>query len=222
MIELIEQGGAFVWVLMVIAAWGMMIVLERIIFFQQTRVNAGDLLLGLASHVKKRNYSEAIHEAARAPGPVARVCHAVLLRYDLPRADLRDIAQEAGQLEVPRMERNLRGLHAIALISPLVGMLGTVSGLIQLFIDLSKESAGQLGGAMSEGVYQSLVTTALGLAIAISSYLFYLYFVGRTKRLAHRIERAGIEVVNLVHDSQALTRGIKPVKKNQDSKQKAK
>ncbi len=200
MIELIEEGGAFVWVLVAIAAWGMVIVLERIMFFQHARVNAGDLLLGLAGHTKKGNYSEAIHEAARAPGPIARVCHSVLLRYDLSRSDLRDIAQEAGQLEVPRMERNLRGLHGIALICPLVGMLGTVSGLIKVFMDMGEESTVQLGGVVSQGVYQSLITTALGLSISISSYLFYLYFLGRTKRLVHRIERAGIEIVNLVSD----------------------
>lgn len=201
MLQLVEQGGPFVWVLAVLAFVSMYFVLERIFFFQKVRINVGDLLLGLANHVRKGAHAEALHEAARAPGPTARVAHAVLMRKNLPRRDLRDVAQEAGQLEVPRMERNLRALYAIALIAPLVGMLGTINGLILTFLEMSQDKGFASSTEMSRGIYQALVTSGLGLAVAIPAYLFYQFFYGRVKRMAHRIERTGIEMVNIICDA---------------------
>lgn len=199
--ELINQGGSFVWVLLALSFVAMVVVFERVIFFQRNHVHVGNLILGLANHVRKKAYGEALHEAARAPGPVARVAHATLMRHHLPRTDLRDIAREAGQMEVPRIERNLRGLYAVALISPLVGMMGTVTGLIKTFDGMSARAGFASSDLINEGVHESLITTALGLMVAVPAYLFYLYFLGRAKRMVHRIERAGIEIVNVICDS---------------------
>ena len=199
MLKYIDQGGPFIWVLLAISFAGMMIVLERVIFFQRTKIHVGDLMLGLANHVRKGAHHEALRESARAPGSVPRVAHATLMRHSLPRADLRDIAMEAGQLEVPRIERNLRGLYTVALIAPLVGMLGTVNGLIATFVKMSN-SSGLSSNLYAKGIYEALITTGFGLLVAVPAYLFYLYFLGRAKRLVHRIERGAIEIVNIICD----------------------
>lgn len=201
MLQFIGQGGPFAYVLALLAFVSLLLIIERIFFFQRVKISVGDLLLGLANHVRKGAFAEAIHEAARAPGPTARVAHAILLRKNLPRRDLRDVAREAGQLEVPRMERNLRALYGIALVAPLVGMLGTVSGLTKTFMEVSKEKGFSSAVEMSGGVYESLVTTALGLSIAIPVYLFYLFFYGRVRRMVHRMERTGVEMVNIICDA---------------------
>ena len=200
MLQFIDQGGPFLWALMALSFVGMVIALERILFFQRTKVHVGDLMLGLANHIRKGAASEALREAARAPGAVARVAHATLMRHYLPRTDLRDIAREAGQLEVPKIEKNLRGLYTIALIAPMVGMLGTVSGLVGAFVEMSKAD-GVNNAAVAKWVYESLITTGVGLLVAIPAYLFYLYFVGRAKRMVHRIERGAIEMVNIICDA---------------------
>ena len=201
MLQFIEQGGPFAYVLALLAFVSLLLIFERIFFFQRVKISVGDLLLGLANHVRKGAFAEALHEAARAPGPTARVAHAILMRKNLPRQDLRDVAKEAGQLEVPRMERNLRALYGIALVAPLVGMLGTVTGLTKTFVEVNKEKGFASAAEMSGGVYESLVTTALGLSIAIPVYLFYLFFYGRVKRMVHRIERTGVEMVNIICDA---------------------
>ena len=103
------------------------------------------------------------------------------------------------------MERNLRAIYGIALVAPLVGMLGTVSGLVKTFMAVSQEKGFASPAEMSGGVYESLVTTGLGLAIAVPVYLFYLFFYGRVKRMVHRIERAGIEMVNIICDAREQT-----------------
>jgi len=100
----------------------------------------------------------------------------------MKRKDLRDIVQEAGQLEVPRVEKNLRGIYAVALVAPLVGILGTVSGLIKTFQGMQGRTNISIEG-MYEGYYESLVTTGVGLAIAVPCY------------------RVGIEIVNVICDA---------------------
>lgn len=201
MLQFIGQGGPFAYALALLAFVSLLLIFERIFFFQRVKISVGDLLLGLANHVRNGAFAEALHEAARAPGPTARVAHAILMRKNLPRRDLRDVAKESGQLEVPRMERNLRALYGIALIAPLVGMLGTVSGLTKTFMEMNKEKGFASAAEMSGGVYESLLTTALGLSIAIPVYLFYLFFYGRVKRMVHRIERTGVEMVNIICDA---------------------
>ena len=136
---LIEQGGPLVWVLLGLAFIGAVCVVERLFFFHRARINVGDLLVGLSHHIRRRAFAEALHEAARAPGPVARVAHAALLRYYLPRADLRDVAQEAGQLEVPLIEKNIRVILGVSLLAPLVNffIITNLACLLARFLTVS-------------------------------------------------------------------------------------
>jgi biopolymer transport protein ExbB len=124
-----------------------------------------------------------------------------LLRYYLPRTELRDVTQEAGQLEVPRIENNIRAILGVALLAPLVGMLGTLLGMLETFQKVSQQGGFTSPAELSAGVFAALITSVMGLAVATPLYLFYLYFLGRAKRLVHRLERVGIEMVNLIADA---------------------
>jgi biopolymer transport protein ExbB len=198
---LIEKGGPLVWVLLALGFFGSIFIVERFFYFHRARINVSALLLGLALHIKRRAFAEALHEAARAPGPVGRVAHAGLLRYYLDRRDLSDVVREAGQLEVPRIEKNIRAILAVALISPLVGMLGTLLGMIDAFQRVSEQGGATGPNELSAGVLTALITSVIGLTVAVPMYVFYLYFVGRSKRLVSRIERAGIEIVHMIADA---------------------
>jgi biopolymer transport protein ExbB len=198
---LIEQGEPLIWVLLGLAFVGAVCVIERLFFFHRARINVGDLLVGLAHHIRRRAFAEALHEAARAPGPVARVAHAALLRYYLPRRDLRDVVREAGQLEVPKIENNIRAILGVALLAPLVGMLGTMVGMVETFQQVSESGGFSVPAELTRGVFTALITSVVGLTVAVPMYLFYLYFLGRAKRLVHRIERAGIELIHLISDA---------------------
>lgn len=203
---LVERGGPLVWVLLGLAFIGAVCVVERMFFFHRSRINVSDLLVGLAAHVRRKAYAEAQHEAARAPGPVARVAHAALIRHALSRSDLRDVVQEAGQLELPRIEKNIRVILGVALLCPLVGMLGTLLGMLDTFQKVGQEGGFSASMELTTGVYVALTTSVIGLAIAVPMYLFYLYFLGRAKRLVHRIERAGIEMIHLISDTREQER----------------
>lgn len=203
--DLLNYGGPVLWLQAALAFFAVVFVVERLLYFHAARINAADFLRGIANHVRRKAFAEAIHEAARSPGPVARVAHTILVRNHMPRTDLRDIAEEAVCVEVPRIEKNLRALLGVALLAPLAGLLGTVLGLIDVFMEINEQGGMMTQAGMAGGIFESLITTAAGLTIATGSYVFYLSMVGKAKRLLHRLERTGIEVVNLIADARSET-----------------
>lgn len=205
MADLLDYGGPVLWLQACLAFLAVVFVIERLLYFHGVRINAADFLLGIANHVRRKAFAEAIHEAGRAPGPVARGAHSVLVRHHMERADLRDIAEEAVCLEVPRIEKNMRALLGVALIAPLAGMLGTSLGLIDVFMEVSGQGGEVTTAAMAEGIFESLITTAAGLCIATGAYIFYLAMLGKARRLVARLERTGIEVINLIVDARAAS-----------------
>ncbi len=120
---------------------------------------------GTFGFVQRRNYAEALHECAGTPGPVARVVHAAIIRHNAPRAELREIVQEAGPLEVPKLERFLGVLATLAYLTPLIGLLGTVAGMMEASDRLLQQRLRD-SHELSTGIYRGLLTAAAGLVVA--------------------------------------------------------
>ncbi len=208
MIDYMQKGGPLMWLLLLLSIISTTVFLERLIFYHRSTLRVGEFLRGLANLISRRNFAEALHESAGTSGPVARVIHAALLRYNAPRAELKDIVQEAGQLEMPRLERRLTILLSIAYIAPLVGLLGTVTGLIEALVTISSQAGYATSAEISVGLYKSLLTTAAGLVVAIPTTLAYTFLSSRVNVLMHDMERGGIEIVNLITDASADKSGI--------------
>lgn len=189
-----------VWLLLLCSVFSIGIFLERYLHFHRSRINVSDLLHGIGNLVRRKNYAEALHECAGTPGPVARVVHSAILRHNAPRAELKDIVQEAGQLEVPQLERNLAVLRNMAYIAPLIGLLGTVLGLLKTFVQISQNSGFTTTAEISAGLYESLITSAVGIVVAIPAFTFYSYLASFARTLMHDMERGGIEIVNIICD----------------------
>jgi biopolymer transport protein ExbB len=199
--ELLEAGGPILWVQLVLAFLGLVLILERLLFFQTVKTQVPDLLRGLQVHISKQGFSEAIYEASRERGPAARVAHSVLIRHSLPRTNLREVAEEAVKIEVPRIERNLRTLLAISMMAPLTGLLGTALGLLDVFGNVVEVGSTVAQATLARGIFESLVTTVVGLAIATGAYGLYLVLLGKARSLLGDLERTGIEMVNLIMDA---------------------
>ena len=203
MIDYMQKGGPLMWPILLCSAIAIGVFVERLLYFHRATINIGDFLRGLANLIRKRKFAEARIECHATSVPVTRVIHAAIVRHHLPRTELREIVQEAGQMEVPRLERNLGILIAIGYISPLIGLLGTVTGLIQALVQLSANNGYATLADVSSGIYQSLLTTAAGLVVAIPTILGYCYLSARLNALMHDIERAGIEVINFLTETES-------------------
>ncbi len=202
--ELITQGGPLIFLLLGCGVLALGIFLERFFHYHRCTIVVTDLLHGAENLVSRKNYVEALTVCAGTPGPVARVMKSLLLRHEASRDDLRQIAQEAGQLEVPRLERYLPALGAVAYVAPLIGLLGTLLGMVDTFTPVMQNGFAT-PAELSRGMYRSLVTAAAGVAVAIPAYILYAYLYSTMRRLMHDMERAGVETVNMIMQSRENT-----------------
>lgn len=188
------------WLILLCSVTALGVFLERMLALHRASIHTGEFLRGLANLIRRGNISEALQECAGTPGPVARVLHAILLRPKESRAEMREIAQEAGQLEVPRLERNLALLGAVAYGTPLLGLLGTVLGLLGAFQQISAHGGYATAAEIAGGVYESLLTTAAALCVAVPAFVAHSFLSSRVNAILHDIERAAIEMIDLLHD----------------------
>jgi biopolymer transport protein ExbB len=205
MIDYIQKGGLLIWPILICSIISIGIFAERLFYFHRATIHVGEFLQGLSNLLQRRNFAEALHESAGTPGPVARVIHAAIIRHDAPRSELRDIVQEAGQLEVPKLERYLGVLATLAFLAPLIGLLGTVTGMLEAFGTITSNGGFATVTELSSGVYKSLLTTAAGLVVATPTFVAYSYLSSRVNSLMHDMERAGIEVVHMLTDRPPTT-----------------
>jgi biopolymer transport protein ExbB len=203
MMELLQKGGPLMWLILAASITAMGVFAERLVFFHRASIQTGDFLRGLSNLLKAKNFAEAIQECAGTPGPVPRVLHAVLLKHNASRRELREIAQEAGQLEVPRLEQNLGLLGTIAYATPLIGLLGTILGLLSAFQQITAHGGYSTAAEISGGVYESLLTSAAALTVAIPAFVGHNYLTSRVNDVIHDIERAAIELLELLDTSAA-------------------
>lgn len=201
MIDYMQKGGPLMWLIFLCSVLAGSVFLERVTYFHRINIRVGEFMRGLTNLIQTRRFAEAQMECASSPAPVTRVIHAAIVRHQATRTELKDIVQEAGQLEVPRLERRLGILATIAFVAPLIGLLGTVVGLIEAFVNISSQSGFAGATDIASGIYQSLLTTAAGLVVAIPCAVGYSYLSSRVNALMHDMERAGIEIVNLITES---------------------
>jgi biopolymer transport protein ExbB len=201
-IEYLQKGGLLMWPILVCSIISIAVSAERLFYLHRATIHVGEFLKGLANLIKRRNFAEALHESAGTPGPVARVIHAAIIRHNLPRSELREIVQEAGQLEVPKLERFLGVLATLAYLTPLLGLLGTVAGMIEAFGVIASNGGYATVTELAGSIYKSLLTTAAGLVVATPTFVAYSYLSSRVNTMMHDIERAGIEIVHLLSESE--------------------
>ncbi|MBV9008060.1 MAG: MotA/TolQ/ExbB proton channel family protein [Verrucomicrobia bacterium] len=202
MIDYLQKGGLLMWPILICSIISIAVFAERLFYLHRASIHVGEFLKGLANLIRRRNFAEALHESAGTPGPVARVIHAAIIRHDLPRAELREIVQEAAQLEVPKLERFLGVLATLAYLAPLLGLLGTVAGMIESFGVIAANGGYATVTELSGGIYKSLLTTAAGLVVAAPTFVAYSYLSSRVNMMMHDMERAGIEIVHLLTESE--------------------
>ncbi|MBI1930321.1 MotA/TolQ/ExbB proton channel family protein [Candidatus Poribacteria bacterium] len=200
-----KMGHAYTVVFSIISVIMLTFVIERFITFIKSRSKIGteQFIANITDSLRNENVMEAVSTCEEARGPLANVLKAGLLRYSqaqieerqITKEEIQEAISEAALLEIPELERNLPVLGTVAVISPLIGLLGTVTGMITAFNVIALEGSGdpqQLAG----GVSQALLTTAVGLTLAIPALIFYNIFDSWVNRYMTEIEQVSTEVVN--------------------------
>ncbi len=198
---LLTNGGPVIWLILFAAATALAVFIERALYCHRSQINSAEFLNGVRTVLKRNNVVEAISICDATPGPVARLVKTAILNRDHGRDRVREAVEEAGLAEVPRLEENLNLLATIAQIAPLLGLLGTILGFMEIFSQMQEAGLYAHIGQLSHGVWRALTCAAAGLAVAIPAHAAYNYLVNRINKIVLDMERAAAEIVNIVTEN---------------------
>ncbi len=204
---LLSNGGPMMWVLLLTSAAAIAVFVERLLYYHRAQINSAEFINGVRNVLKRENIVEVISICDATPGPVPRLVKTAVLSRERGREGVREALEEAGLMEVPRLEEKLNLLATIAQIAPLMGLLGTVLGFIRLFAVIQKEGSYAHADHLAGGVWQALICTAMGLAVAIFAYVGYNYLVSRVNVIVLDMEKTSTEILNLVTERPGAKNG---------------
>ena len=191
----INSGGPVMWVILVCGLIALIVFLERFFHLHRAQIKIDDFLNGITTNLNRGNDLEAISICDQTPGPAAHLVHTALLHRADPKNDLIKVVQQAGLSEIPRLERHMNLLITLAQVLPMLGLLGTVLGLINMLTALQAGSPLAEIGSLSGGLWQALLTTAAGLITGIPAYAGYHFLVSRVESIALDIEQTSGEII---------------------------
>jgi len=195
---LLNNGGLMAWLLLGLSAVVIVVFIERLLHYHRAQINSTEFLNGVRNVLKRENVVEALSICDATPGPVARLVKTAILNRDRGREGVRDALEEAGLLEVPRLEDKLNLLATIAQIAPLLGLLGMVMKFMTMFRELQLSGAFATPDRLAGGIWGALICMAAGLAVAIPTYAGYNYLVNRVNSIVLDMEKASSEILNIV------------------------
>jgi biopolymer transport protein ExbB len=194
----LAQGGLMIWVIVATSAVALGVFAERLLQYHRDHINSTEFLNGVRNVLKRDNIVEALAICDATPGPVPRLVKVAILNRERGREAIREALEDAGSWEVPRLEEKLNLLATIAQIAPLLGLLGTVLGFMQVFRVIQADGLNTHIRVLSAGIWQAMICTAAGLSVSIPSYAGYNYLVGRVNTIVLDMEQVSSEILNIV------------------------
>jgi len=189
--DLIVRGGWLMYPIFLCSVIALGFFIERLFKLRRTRVLPRDLMQNVGDLIARRKYSDAIYLCQGHPSAIARIYLAALRINGQPRQAIKEVVQEVGRREAADLEKYVPVLSTVASIAPLLGLLGTVSGMIKTFDLISYYGVGN-PGTLAAGISEALLTTAAGLSVAIPTLVGYRYVAGKADSLIMEMEEHSI------------------------------
>jgi biopolymer transport protein ExbB len=197
----LANGGPMIWLILVTGAVALAVFVERVLHCHRAQINSAEFLNGVRNVLKRDNVVEAISICDATHGPVARLVKTAILNRDKGRDRVREAVEEAGLAEVPLLEERLNLIATIAQIAPLLGLLGTILGFMDIFGQLQEAGLYAHFELLAHGIWKALICAGAGIAVAIPAYAGYNYLVSRINKIVLDMERAASEIVNIVTEN---------------------
>jgi biopolymer transport protein ExbB len=194
-------GGPVMWPILLCSIFALAIILEKFWHLHKIKIDTQEFLNNILDKMKHHQIKEALQICENTKSPISHILKAGILKYDRTRIQIKEAIEDASLYEIPRLEKNLTTLATIAHISPLLGLLGTVTGMVRCFQTIQAKatsfhpvSPGDLAG----GIWEALLTTVAGLIVAIPTFVAYNYLVSRINNFILEMEKASTELVNFL------------------------
>jgi biopolymer transport protein ExbB len=196
--QTVQSGGPAMWMLLVLSVTAIAIVIERLMFFSSQHSDSKGLLRALGQKIAASDLSGAVKVCQQQKGMLPKILEFGLKRGEKNRADITDALSIALMEHLNTLERNLGIIGTIAVISPFVGLFGTVLGIIRAFQDIALKG-NSTPAVVAAGVSEALVTTAAGLFVAVVSVIFFNYFKSRIKSFNQEMIVSANQLAEMLH-----------------------
>ena len=197
MLELMKAGGWLMWPILACSVVAMAIILERLWSLRRRRVMPPGLMAQVWQWQRDQALTPERIQALAQGSPLGRLLSAGLVNRNHSREVMKEAINDVGRQVVAQLERYLNTLGTIASVSPLLGLLGTVFGMIDIFTVIIDAGVGN-PGVLAGGISEALLTTAAGLTVAIPSLMFHRYFNGRVNQFALAMEEEALNLVEVI------------------------
>jgi len=201
--QMFLAGGPVMWPILLCSIFALAIILEKFWHIHKISIDTQQFLSSVLDKMKHHRVREALEICEKTKSPISHILKAGILKYDRPRPQIKEAIEDASLYEIPRLEKNLSMLATLAHISPLLGLLGTVTGMVRCFQTIQAKatafhpvSPGDLAG----GIWEALLTTVAGLVVAIPTFIAYNYLVNRINNFVLEMEKASTELVNFLSE----------------------
>lgn len=191
-------GGPMTIPLMIASIFSFAVILQKIVFFMRYRDSSFRLIKKIELLVEQNDILTALNELKGEKGPNAKLLATALSHHSEDPARIREVLQAVGEDEIKKMEKHLPILDVVSMISPLLGLLGTVLGIINSFNILGTAAGAANPAQISGGIAAALISTAIGLIIAIPSAIFYSYFINIVATKAHEMNLSMVDIMDVV------------------------
>ena len=196
-LEIISKGGPLMIALFICSVLALAMIVERLIVLRRSRILRVDLLVEMEIAIKNKDYKSALSWCEKANTSMTRLAKVALINSHKPSDELKESLEAAGRKEVPILERYFTALYTISVITPLLGLLGTVMGMIHVFDTIVSEGGGDTS-LLAGGISEALITTASGLTIAIPVLIFYNFFTRKVDNLLVDMEHHSLVLHELI------------------------
>jgi len=198
--NLLLKGGYVMIPLLLLSAAAIAIFVERVLTIKKSSKTPSDLLHQVKSLVSSGKIDEARMICGQNQTPIAKMLEKGISRIGSPLKNIEVSIENVGKIEIYRLEKNLSLLATISGAAPMIGFLGTVTGMIQAFIAIAQEEGSVSPKLLSEGIYEAMITTAVGLSVGIIAYLGYNYLVTQVQKVIHKMEYTSVEFIDLLQE----------------------
>jgi biopolymer transport protein ExbB len=199
-IELVLKGGIIMIPIAVLLVIGLYLTIERWLTIRKARKLDTNFIANVKDMVSSGNIAGAKNLCQRTSTPIARMLEKGISRIGKPMKNIEVAIENVGKLEIYKLEKGLPTLATIAGAAPMIGFLGTVTGMITAFFDMAKSGNNVEIDTLAGGIYEALVTTVAGLVVGIIAYIAYNLLTASIERVIHKMEGAAVEFLDLLQE----------------------
>ena len=194
------KGGMIMWFILACSIIGLTVIIDRYIVIRKARINVPAFMVRIRGMLKKKYISGAISYCMEEKSPVANIIRKGLTKYKLGHERVKEAIENAGTQEISKLEKGLAILASVSGIAPLLGFLGTVTGMISAFMRIEDLQGAANPSDLAGGIWEALITTAFGLAVGITAFIFYNYLLSSISKLVSEMEIISNDVVDVIEE----------------------